>query len=205
MWKSGGIVVEYQREDPDNAATNKGGGRSSSNTPAGPARKALASPLVSPRAVSSSGGDGGGVSADQAGSAGRWGGGGGGGAVVTVKVVFSPHQLMHNRACVDQVMNLTVPCVSSPHRCCVTVAPHLFSAVVPLSFPSSVLIAACVYYVMVNGIGFLDVFFYDFSLLVYGVALWACRIKRNLQVFLVTFTKAVRCGVSYPIILLCTP
>lgn len=117
MWKSGGIIVEYQREDPDNA-TKKGGGRSSSSsTPAGPARKALASPLVSPRGVASSGVDGSGVLADQAGSAGRWGGGGGG-VVVTVKVVFAPHQLMHSRACVDQVMDLTMPFVSSP-RCCV--------------------------------------------------------------------------------------
>ncbi|CAM9729590.1 unnamed protein product [Ectocarpus sp. 6 AP-2014] len=106
VWKSGGIIVEYQGEDPDNAATNKGGGRSSSSsTPAGPARKAIASPLVSPRAVSSSGGDGGRVSADEADSVGRWGGGGGG-AVVTVKVVFAPHQLMHNRACVDQVTSM---------------------------------------------------------------------------------------------------
>ncbi|CAM9181313.1 unnamed protein product, partial [Ectocarpus fasciculatus] len=106
VWKSGGIIVEYQREEPDNATANKGGGRSSSSsTPAGPARKALASPLVSPRGVSSSGGDGGGVSAEQAGSAGRWGGGGGG-VVVTVKVVFAPHQLMHSRACVDQVTSM---------------------------------------------------------------------------------------------------
>lgn len=31
------------------------------------------------------------------------GGDGGGGSLVIVKVVFAPHQLMHNRSCVDQV------------------------------------------------------------------------------------------------------
>lgn len=31
------------------------------------------------------------------------GGDGGGGSLVIIKVVFAPHQLMHNRSCVDQV------------------------------------------------------------------------------------------------------
>lgn len=94
MWKSGGIVVDYQSEDPDRVV------------PADPARKAFLSPQASPRG-DLPGAERVGVVADQVISGSGAGGestiGDRGGSVVTVKVVFAPHQLMHSRACVDQV------------------------------------------------------------------------------------------------------
>lgn len=38
------------------------------------------------------------------------GGEGAGGSLVIVKVVFAPHQLMHNRSCVDQVKRFGFAC-----------------------------------------------------------------------------------------------
>lgn len=95
MWKSGGVVIDYRSEDPDTAGSTIS--RRSRNSPRSPR-----SPL------SSSGGllaiDGVAVAAASAAAvAAADNAVGGDGPVVTVKVVLAPHELVHNRDCVDQV------------------------------------------------------------------------------------------------------
>lgn len=106
MWKSGGVIVDYQSEDPERAITTGSG-----DTPGPPATAGgggrQTPQTFSPRSASSGAGEAW-PSSGQPDSAGGAGGGvgevqDGGGPVVTVKVVFAPHQLMHSRACVDQV------------------------------------------------------------------------------------------------------
>lgn len=104
MWKSGGVVVDYQAEAPVRAFSASS---SAAGTPAAGAGRET--PLsLSPRASSPRGVWSGG----QPSLGGGGGDGGGGGSVVTVKVVFAPHQLMHSRTCVDQVR------FGSPFSCC---------------------------------------------------------------------------------------
>jgi len=103
VWKSGGVIVDYQSEDPERAIIASSGGTPGASAATGGRRTPH---VFSPRSASSGTGDAWPAS-DQPDSSGGGGGGGeaedGGGAVVTVKVVFAPHQLMHSRACVDQV------------------------------------------------------------------------------------------------------
>lgn len=96
--------MDYQSEDPERVVPTATTNTSSNSTPSGTAQKTPFSPLVSPRG----GADG--VWTDQASFTGGGGGGGGGGveSVVTVTVVFAPHQLMHSRTCVDQVSEICI-------------------------------------------------------------------------------------------------
>ncbi|CAN0107788.1 unnamed protein product, partial [Laminaria digitata] len=93
VWKSGGVVVDYKSEDPDTAGSTT-------------SRRARDSPRSPRSPLSSSGGV---LTVDSvaeaaaAAAATEHAIGGGGGSVVTVKVVFAPHELMHSRDCVDQV------------------------------------------------------------------------------------------------------
>lgn len=93
--------MDYQTEDPVRAFSIS---TSAASTPAaGTGRKTPLSLALSPGVSSSRGVLSGGQPSIGGVDGGGGGGGGGVGSVVTVKVVFAPHQLMHSRTCVDQV------------------------------------------------------------------------------------------------------
>lgn len=87
VWKSGGVVIEFRSEDNALAvADNRNLFEPSPRTP------------VPSRPSSPRGGTESGVVDDN-----RCVLGGKRGSVVTIKVVLAPHQVLHDRACVEQV------------------------------------------------------------------------------------------------------
>lgn len=79
-------MIDYRSEDADQGH----------NSPDEHALESLRSPLTSPRGGLSV--DGGDAPVDNTVWSVGWGG-----SVITAKVVFAPHQLIHDRSCVDQV------------------------------------------------------------------------------------------------------
>lgn len=87
VWKSGGVVIEFRSEENGPAVADNG-------KPFDPSPR---TPVPS-RPSSLRGGADSGVVDDNSYTL-----GGKRGSVVTIKVVLAPHQVLHDRACVEQV------------------------------------------------------------------------------------------------------